>query len=334
MSPLIITPSKTHTKFTLICNVNKKMHPLLIPNLYTTSHLQYARPNLFDSRSMGISKDLLNLQTSINSFQSTESLSFISQRSSVLQSPKFVNSLNVNTYNTDSSSEKDNSFEAIRIDNNSSQPSSLSNLAFKFDSNITPANSISIDTIDIKKDSEKDIKQFMKNNKRQRVGPSCDNCRAKKVRCDARIEVLVKDNSILSQLSSKLNYILEDNDIDTISNTFLKNVTLPVELRTKGSKLKLLKHLDKIVLFSPCSSCIKINNKRKLKFSKKRRKRKCQIDTESVGNNCSSIADEYFCAFSKGLSKSDISIFQKLYDKTEKNINELTINDYQDAGYK
>lgn len=332
--------NNANVKCTLINNVNKTMHPLLLPNLYTTSYLQSNKLNLeFGKKSISDISLTSMHSTSLNSINSLHT----NKNSLALSSSTSVNSLdtsNVNNYNANNDNQSVTNVNNVAnnisfLNSNDSKAPTDPDLPFKDNTAISSINMA--DNSTNRKILGKDIKQFMKNNKRQRIGPSCDSCRAKKVRCDAQIEILIKDKSIINELSPKLNYILEKEDIDKISETILKDVKLPPELNSTNSKLRLMKHLNKIVLFSPCSSCIKINRKKKFKMAKRGRKtnkKKNNINDKPDIDDVNEIADEYFCTFSKGLSKSDICIFQKLNNLTNKNINELTVDDYLVAGYK
>lgn len=152
--------------------------------------------------------------------------------------------------------------------------------------------------------------------KRQRIGPSCDTCRLKKTKCNAKIEIILFDTDFLNK-SSKLNNVLNSNllhyqlnlnDINNLINYFSSiennnttNIILIEKLNNLKENEKLIKHLDKLILFTPCSSCVKRN----------------------LNINC-------ICNFSKGFTRSDINAFKKMLKKSinKKSIYQLDINDY------
>ena len=216
--------------------------------------------------------------------------------------------------------------------------------------------------------------------KRQRVGPSCDKCRIKKIKCNASIDVVLKDPRVVGMFNEHLHYILTDSDIEMFNTKWseLFGITLPFticnvptqpELTTMPAVFKngtesetssqtsssedpspsppsqqtnlqsssssgdnvianftntnpdyqvVVKHLDKLIIFQPCTSC----NKRKYK---------------NVEQGPTS------CKFARGFSRPDINQFNKIKINmmtTNPNITknmpiyDLTTTDYQNAGYK
>ncbi|CCC68658.1 hypothetical protein NCAS_0B05740 [Naumovozyma castellii] len=152
--------------------------------------------------------------------------------------------------------------------------------------------------------------------KRQRVGPSCDHCRFKKIKCDSQIKVVLESNHILNLISNKIHYVFNADEIELLKTTLLKNTTLPEKLANTTTINKrniaegsvypiLLKHFDKIILFSPCTSCDK---------------------------------NEQDCLFSMGFTRSDIATCKMILknlpnnnDNIKKNIFDLTIMDYNSS---
>ncbi|CAI4054724.1 hypothetical protein SUVZ_16G2880 [Saccharomyces uvarum] len=135
--------------------------------------------------------------------------------------------------------------------------------------------------------------------KRQRDGPSCDSCRAKKIKCNATIIVFLQDRDLISSISSSLHYILSQEDIELFRTKFFK------KLPELMNSYEVIKHLDKIVLFKSCTSCSRKNKKN--------------------GN----------CTFSRGFTKSDMNVFSKINSKLKgKNIFEMTVADYIAAGFQ
>ena len=156
--------------------------------------------------------------------------------------------------------------------------------------------------------------------KRQRIGPSCDNCRSKKIKCSASIEILIQDNSIIKLYSEHLHHIFTKSEIDSLldsRNSIQDNLNIPKSLFSDDSQSgpMLIKHLDKIILFSPCTSCMK-----------KKHIYKSEVDT------CN-------CTFSKGFTRGDINVFSKIFKKlnatesnTKNSINDVLVTDYELIG--
>ncbi|CAI4062678.1 hypothetical protein SUVZ_07G0910 [Saccharomyces uvarum] len=148
------------------------------------------------------------------------------------------------------------------------------------------------------------------NSKRQRSGPSCDKCRLKKIKCNAKIEILLQDDSMIPLISDKLRYVLTPNDIQLHKGTLLQNITLPDDVIEGTSSRKLIKHIDKLVLLTPCLSC-----------TKKRHGHSSSSSTFSRNVNCT---------FSKGFTRADINVASKISSKfKDKTIYDITYDDYK-----
>lgn len=151
--------------------------------------------------------------------------------------------------------------------------------------------------------------------KRQRIGPSCDGCRLKKIKCDASIEILLQDESIITSFSSELHHVFSRQEILDHSNTLFEKLGLPESILeetadddTTEKKPILIKHIDKIVLFKPCTSC---------------RKRRA---SNGQSNDC--------CVFSKGFTRADINVFSKISSRVQgKMMAQMDITDYRNAGF-
>lgn len=158
--------------------------------------------------------------------------------------------------------------------------------------------------------------------KRQRIGPSCDGCRLKKIKCDASIEILLQDESIIPLFVKELHHVFTRQEILDHSDTLLKRLGLPDSIleetaqdaadeeqnSTAGRKPVLIKHIDKVVLFRCCSSC---------------RKRRI---SNGHNHDC--------CVFSKGFTRADINVFSKISSKVQgKSMAEMDITDYRNAGF-
>ncbi|QLL31720.1 hypothetical protein HG536_0B05860 [Torulaspora globosa] len=158
--------------------------------------------------------------------------------------------------------------------------------------------------------------------KRQRIGPSCDGCRLKKIKCDASIEILLQDESIIPLFARELHHVFTRQEVLDHSDTLFKKLGLPDSIleetaqdaaddeqnSTAGRTPILIKHIDKIVLFRCCSSC---------------RKRRI---SNGHSHDC--------CVFSKGFTRADINVFSKISSKVPgKSMAEMDITDYRNAGF-
>lgn len=81
--------------------------------------------------------------------------------------------------------------------------------------------------------------------KRQRVGPSCDLCRSKKIKCDAHVEIMELDVDCVKLKLSKKSEIQDKTTI----NKYLKSSELHEDF-------KLVYSNNKIIKFKSCSYCI------------------------------------------------------------------------------
>ncbi|KAL3233606.1 Sterol uptake protein 1 [Nakaseomyces bracarensis] len=166
-------------------------------------------------------------------------------------------------------------------------------------------------TAGLRRDSSLDLTDSA-GSKRQRIGPSCDKCRSKKIKCDAKIEILCQDEAILHMFSNNLHHQLSKYEIEeklrseifSKSSAFAyisKDLFARIEQRSEVSQV--IKHLDKIIYFEPCTSC-----------SRKKH----------IGS----------CTFSKGFTRADINVFSKIGSRVaQKPIFEMTIKEYKKAGF-
>ena len=177
--------------------------------------------------------------------------------------------------------------------------------------------------------------------KRQRIGPSCDKCRLKKIKCDAHIEILAQDESVLAFASDRLHYALTKEDVERLQQELeqhygVERETLAAFLgqsfqgfnagRGANNKqfihsMSIIKHIDKLVLFKPCLSCCK---------------RKHSAIITSFGGEQDPYAEFLnCCTFSKGFTRADINVFAKIAHKQQraKSIYEMDTTDYKTAGF-
>lgn len=89
---------------------------------------------------------------------------------------------------------------------------------------------------------------YVKTKRRQRLGPSCDSCRARKVKCNAEIEVLCKieDNTIPMDNETMRRFSKTEID-DLVFND------IPI---VYDNSTNIIKTNNKIIKFKRCSSCV------------------------------------------------------------------------------
>lgn len=148
--------------------------------------------------------------------------------------------------------------------------------------------------------------------KRQRVGPSCDGCRLKKIKCDSQVDILLQDPLVLSQLTHRIHQVVTKDEVS--------GMTMKANLAAVPEDCVLVKHIDKIVMFKPCTSC---------------NKRRASLDGQQVPlDGKDSIVTGGGCVFSKGFTRADINVFAKICKRIgEKPVQEMTVDDYHEAGF-
>ncbi|SMN19087.1 similar to Saccharomyces cerevisiae YGL162W SUT1 Transcription factor of the Zn[II]2Cys6 family involved in sterol uptake [Maudiozyma saulgeensis] len=156
----------------------------------------------------------------------------------------------------------------------------------------------------------------MPSKRKQRSGPSCNHCRAKKTRCDAEITVLYQDKSIIKAVNDKLFYILNEEEQEYMITMISKKVGISGEVMDliEESSSYIIKQIDKIILLEPCTCCCKIRNRVDI-----------DVNAEFTGD----------CTFSSGLTRKDITTFANVMRRCPKKtfITDLTLFDYQEAEY-
>lgn len=199
--------------------------------------------------------------------------------------------------------------------------------------------------------------------KRQRIGPSCDKCRLKKIKCDAKIEILTQNDLIIPLISNKLHYILSYDDIlQNLNVLYQLNISNDVinSIQQESSGFSLIKHIDKLILFKPCLSCCKRKNSNNSNNNNNTNgttsptrhtnnnnndSNNNDITTQTLNNSASknmasqsasqkkNINSSIDCKFSKGFTRADINIFNKiLRNVKDKTIFDIDINDYKSTG--
>lgn len=110
---------------------------------------------------------------------------------------------------------------------------------------IEPKESIKRPSLDELVPTSPQDEKFPQRSKRQRVGPSCDLCRSKKIKCDAHVEIMELD---VDSEKLKMNKKFEIQD-KPIINKYLH----PSEIE---EDFKLVYSNEKIIKFKSCSYCL------------------------------------------------------------------------------
>ncbi|CDF90951.1 ZYBA0S09-01420g1_1 [Zygosaccharomyces bailii CLIB 213] len=170
--------------------------------------------------------------------------------------------------------------------------------------------------------------------KRQRTGPSCDGCRLKKIKCDAHVEVLYQGPSVTRLGSDKLRQVVSREQV-------LAHLPLdiPPSLCQDGNGEEsglLIKHIDKIILFRPCTSCAK----RRASIGELQDHAPASPLDEHSGHHVTHVTDagsvsSGACVFSKGFTRADINVFAKITKRVgQRPVQEMTLQDYRNAGFE
>ncbi|SCU81945.1 LAFA_0C08130g1_1 [Lachancea sp. 'fantastica'] len=169
----------------------------------------------------------------------------------------------------------------------------------------------------------------LRGSKRQRAGPSCDTCRLKKIKCNAHIQTLWQHKSLImfnGDRSESLHVELTMDEIrthvlsltqpyghvhgavrqhvDSVERDDSEDSSNPDSDFQQQQRGVLIRHVDKLILFKPCTSCAK---------------------TAAKGT----------CNFGKGYTRADIAVFTRLCRKlgTRAQLSDFSVTDYRDAGY-
>ncbi|SCU90824.1 LADA_0F06612g1_1 [Lachancea dasiensis] len=204
--------------------------------------------------------------------------------------------------------------------------------------------------------------------KRQRAGPSCDTCRLKKIKCDARIQTLWQHETLImfnGNRQESLHVILTADDAQAVLELHQRHVgsaggaggeasddkTEPTSPQSPSSSSswasyvqavlreqagpkrdsaeELVRHVDKLILFQPCASCTKAIR---------------PVSRESGGSSPVAKSPSAAalpantlgcCSFAKGYTRADITLFSRLGQKlgARTQLSDFTVNDYKKAGY-
>lgn len=328
-----------------VINANKSMHPLLLPNINhvpvdanTPTPIQLANPtvvSISDNNVMVLPIEDLNNNTNTNTIQ-TNAAPYTQQYFNTTHSPTSSRSsitsmstqqqLSINSSNTILLNGRFPSQTNSEFASDNNDLTNITHINYNNNNNTIIAPPGHIVTQPIAPPTFYN-KNLPKTRKRQRLGPSCDTCRSRKVRCNAKIEILYEDDRIIGEISDKLSYVLKPFEADELSRTLLRYHELPPELfmdptdkatstdnkTSNQNHYRLMKHINKIVLFQPCSSCVRLkNHKRRNAYANK-----WKID---------------HCSFSKGLTKNDTNIFNEIHRVTNKDLEDMTVQDFKDAG--
>lgn len=147
--------------------------------------------------------------------------------------------------------------------------------------------------------------------RRQRSGPSCDHCRRKKIKCDAQVQVLLRNVAPHTLRAPALHHVYTQDELRVL-DTQLKKLSIDPSLFSAKSPHEtryLVRHIDKLIEFKPCYACVRATLDR------------------STAKMC--------CKFSKGFTRADITVLRKirsaagLADTTD--IEDIAMADYERA---
>ncbi|CUS22677.1 LAQU0S06e03488g1_1 [Lachancea quebecensis] len=182
--------------------------------------------------------------------------------------------------------------------------------------------------------------------KRQRIGPSCDSCRLKKIKCDASVEVLFQDEAVVAfngDRHESLHVTMTSAEARSALPSHVWDA-LPPHIRDALEaqdvrRGEVVRHVDKIVFFRACASCT-----RRTASSGSGSGREPDSDSGAGSAPTSPVVDsdgkadarsESCCSFSKGFTRSDINVFTRLQKQlgARGQLADFTVADYRAIGY-
>lgn len=145
-------------------------------------------------------------------------------------------------------------------------------------------------------------KSQVQNKRRQRLGPSCDSCRVRKVKCDAEIQVINEDaitteysfvsSSEIDEIKSGKRVLLSSGSLLTSNNS---------NNNAKPTKIELIFSHGKFIKFKSCQNCTcKLNvdccfkngyTKEDILLNKKLKNSQSTASGTTITTNCSSISN-------------------------------------------
>ncbi|KGT67547.1 hypothetical protein MEK_04265 [Candida albicans 12C] len=145
-------------------------------------------------------------------------------------------------------------------------------------------------------------KSQAQNKRRQRLGPSCDSCRVRKVKCDAEIQVINEDaitteysfisSSEIDEIKSGKRVLLSSGSLLTSNNS---------NNNAKPTKIELIFSHGKFIKFKSCQNCTcKLNvdccfkngyTKEDILLNKKLKNSQSTASGTTITTNCSSISN-------------------------------------------
>ncbi|SCU80367.1 LAME_0B02784g1_1 [Lachancea meyersii CBS 8951] len=172
----------------------------------------------------------------------------------------------------------------------------------------------------------------LRGTKRQRAGPSCDTCRLKKIKCDARIQTLWQHESLVMFNGDRAESLHVIITADEVRDHVLASAQLPTHVKaTLQERLarcepseELIRHVDKLILFKPCASCVKAA-----------RPASRDLENATAAATTSAATSAGCCNFAKGYTRADIAVFTRLCRKlgTRAQLSDFSVSDYREAGY-
>ncbi|CAR25335.1 Sut1p [Lachancea thermotolerans CBS 6340] len=188
--------------------------------------------------------------------------------------------------------------------------------------------------------------------KRQRIGPSCDSCRLKKIKCDASVEVLFQDEALVAFNGNRhesLHVAMTPAEARAALPSHVWDALPPHivdALEAQDARRgEVVRHVDKVVFFRACASC----TRRTAVGSggKETDSDSGAASTPAAGPGSAPASpavdsegkadarSEPCCSFSKGFTRSDINVFTRLQKQlgARGQLADFTVADYRAIGY-
>ncbi|KAM3161181.1 Zn(2)-C6 fungal-type domain-containing protein [Lachancea thermotolerans] len=185
-----------------------------------------------------------------------------------------------------------------------------------------------------------------------RIGPSCDSCRLKKIKCDASVEVLFQDEDLVAFNGNRhesLHVAMTPAEARAALPSHVWDALPPHivdALEAQDARRgEIVRHVDKVVFFRACASC----TRRTAVGSggKETDSDSGAASTPAAGPGSAPASpavdsegkadarSEPCCSFSKGFTRSDINVFTRLQKQlgARGQLADFTVADYRAIGY-
>lgn len=197
--------------------------------------------------------------------------------------------------------------------------------------------------------------------KRQRIGPSCDSCRLKKIKCDASVSVLHQDEALVAFSGNKnesLHATMTYSELKAaLPSHVWKNLPARVleALESQDSRAgEVVRHVDKVVFFRACASCARRNASGSGSGKESDGesgtsapatpagptgsvRAAAGVAAAAAGTTATPAAalGPACCTFSKGFTRSDINVFTRLQKQLgpRGQLADFTVAEYRSIGY-